>query len=207
MFWDLTVLWWLSALFLIRDDSFLNEIEDESIRKEFIDEIQPQADTKLDVLKDKIKSHFSVSIKPSTVASMNLGQSLQKTATDCEMKYQQNLWWLCSDEGWRSVVRKCFYDFDFDKICVHFCIGRSRFHLQMRICSRRKALLWLHDEKGTTKIETGWKLLKNSWGIFVDRYLFIYLVNILFCILTCFEAFKLKVHFEVIIKSLTVHWT
>lgn len=48
-----------NALFLIRDDSFLNEIEDESIRKEFIDETQPQADTKLDVLKDKIKSHFS----------------------------------------------------------------------------------------------------------------------------------------------------
>jgi nephrocystin-3 len=47
-----------NALFLIRDDTFLDSITDEKVRKEFIDELKPTADQKLEVLKKKITSRY-----------------------------------------------------------------------------------------------------------------------------------------------------
>lgn len=47
-----------SALFLVRDDSFLDEIEDKSIKAQFIDDLQPKAEEKLKILRDKIATRY-----------------------------------------------------------------------------------------------------------------------------------------------------
>ena len=51
----------IAALFLIRGDSFLDTIENTSIRKVFVDELQPIANRKLKMLKQKIEERFPVS--------------------------------------------------------------------------------------------------------------------------------------------------
>ena len=50
------------ALFFIRDDSFTDSIADETVRKQFIDELQPIASKKLKVLKEEIGKRFPVDI-------------------------------------------------------------------------------------------------------------------------------------------------
>ncbi|ESO07015.1 hypothetical protein HELRODRAFT_171053 [Helobdella robusta] len=49
-----------NSLFMYRDESFIESITDEKIRKEFVDELNPIANKKLKILKEKIEARFSV---------------------------------------------------------------------------------------------------------------------------------------------------
>ena len=56
---DQPMLCMYTALFFIRDDSFTDSIADETVRKQFIDELQPIASKKLKMLKTEDRREIS----------------------------------------------------------------------------------------------------------------------------------------------------
>ena len=69
---DQPMLFMFIALFFIRDDSFTDSIADETVRKQFIDELQPIASKKLKMLKQKIEERFPVGILAVQVSTIDV---------------------------------------------------------------------------------------------------------------------------------------